>query len=467
MKSMFLRLNSACRWGRLFFFTAQAWIVTAHAANPSEADWPSFRGPQAKGTAGSGQTPERWNAERSENIRWKTPIPGLGHSSPVIWGDKIFVTTAINESGSEPLKVGLYGNIDPVIEQTKQRWLLLCLDKTNGKVLWQSAGPEGIPRVKRHPKSTHANSTPATDGRHVACLFGSEGLFCFSTTGKPVWKKDLGPLDSGYFLVPSAQWGFASSPVIHGNLVMVQCDVQTNSFLAAFRLSDGQEVWKTPRADVPTWSTPTVETGGGRTQIIVNGYRYIGGYDLATGQEIWRLKGGGDIPVPTPVVAHDLIFITNAHGKMAPIYAVKIDSVGDISLADNQSANQHIAWSLSRRGNYMQTPIVVREFLYCCNDAGVLACYDARTGQNLYTERLGTGGSGFTASAVAADGKIYFTSELGTVYVVKAGPKFEVLAKNEMGETCMATPAISEGALFFRTRHHVVAIAASKSTRLP
>ncbi|PYI82348.1 MAG: hypothetical protein DME26_17970 [Verrucomicrobia bacterium] len=194
---------------------------------------------------------------------------------------------------------------------------------------------------------------------------------------------------------------------------------------------------------------------------MVNGHKHIGGYDLRTGKELWKMRGGGDIPVPTPVEAHGLIFITSAHGPLAPIYAIRLGAVGDITLVSGSSTNAHVAWSMTRRGNYMQTPIVVGDYLYCCNDAGALACYNARTGENLYLERLGSGGAGFTASAVAADGKIYCTSEQGTVHVVKAGPKFEVLAKNELGEICMATPAISEGAMFYRTQHHLIAISAN------
>ena len=429
-----------------------------HAADGAEVNWPSFRGAQAMGVAQGYKTPALWSVEKSRNIKWRTPIPGLGHSSPVIWGDKLFVTTAVKEGAEAALKVGLYGNIESVNEGVPHRWELLCLDKSNGKVVWRTAAHEGIPTMKRHPKSSQASSTPATDGERIACIFGSEGLFCFSVEGKLLWRKSLGAMDSGFYVVPSAQWGFASSPVIHDGRVIVQCDVQTNSFLAAFDVRDGREMWRTPRVEVPTWSTPTVALRDGRAQVIVNGYKHIGGYDLASGKEIWKLRGGGDIPVPTPVVADDLIFITNAHGRMAPIYAIKLGAAGDISLAENQTNSQHIAWSMPRRGNYMQTPIVVGDYLYCCNDAGVLACYKAKTGENLYTERLGPGGSGFSASAVAADGKIYFTSELGTIFVVKAGPKFEVLANNEMGETCMATPAISEGVLFFRTRHQIVAI---------
>ncbi|MBM3832928.1 MAG: pyrrolo-quinoline quinone [Verrucomicrobia bacterium] len=434
-------------------------LFVSRAAASEGANWPSFRGPQATGVAEGHKTPEKWDVERGGNTRWKTRIPGLGHSCPVIWENRLFVTTAATESDDANLRIGLYGDIQPVTESFEHRWTVYCLNKTNGSVLWKEVAHTGIPKIKRHPKSSHANSTPATDGKHVVAFFGAEGLFCFDMDGKRLWQKELGPLDSGYFVVPAAQWGFASSPIIHQDRVIVQCDVQTNSFLAAFEIKDGKEVWRTRRADVPTWSTPTIETGTGRTQILINGFKHTGGYDFATGKEIWKLTGGGDIPVPTPIVAHGLTFMTSSHGPVRPIYAIRNEAKGDITLASGQSTNQYIVWSQTRGGNYMQTPIVYGDYLYCSNDAGVLACYRAKTGENLYTERLGDGRSGFTASAVAADQKIYFTSEQGTVSAIKAGPKFEVLARNEMGESCMATPAISGGALFFRTRHHVVMVA--------
>jgi outer membrane protein assembly factor BamB len=428
------------------------------AQDAGETNWPQFRGPQARGVAAGKPTPVTWNVEEGKGLRWKTPIPGLGHSSPVVWGDRLYVTTAISGKEKDDLRVGLYGDIAPVQDDSVYRWVVYCLDRNTGKVLWERVAHAGVPKVKRHTKSTHANSTPATDGRHVVAFFGSEGLYCYDTAGKLLWKKDLGTLDSGFFMVPAAQWGFASSPVIWKDRVIVQCDVQRGSFLAAFDLKDGAELWRTPRADVPTWSTPTVWEHGDTAQVVVNGWKHIGGYDARTGKEVWRLTGGGDIPVPTPVVAHGLVFITNAHGRMAPIYAVRTDARGDISLPAGETTNAGIAWSTHREGAYMQTPVVYGDYLYVCRDNGVLSCYEAKTGSRLYQERLGTGATGYTASAVAADGKLYYTSEDGDVQVVRAGPEFKLLATNPLGETCLSTPAVSDGTLFFRTRSHVVAI---------
>ncbi len=446
----------------LFQFTSTTLLFCAVAAgtrgeSASTTNWPQFRGPQACGVAQGCTTPTTWDLKSGANIRWRTPIPGLGHSSPIIWGDRLFVTTATQKDPA-PLKVGLYGDIASVQQNDPQEWRLLALDKAKGKILWNTLAIEAVPRVKRHPKSTHCRSTPATDGKHIIAIFGSEGLFCFDFDGKLLWKKDLGPMDSGYFAVPSAQWGFASSPVIYDDRVIVQCDVLTKPFIAAFTLKDGQEVWRTPRQDVPTWSTPTVSVTPERRQVLVNGWHQTGGYDLDTGRQLWRLDQGGDIPVPTPIVDSGLVYLTSAHGAARPIRAVRLDATGDVTPPRISATNSNIVWVQPRQGNYMQTPIIVGDALYACFDAGILSCFDARTGIIRYSERLGSGGQGFTASPVAADGKIYFTSETGNVYVIPATGSFSVLATNHMDETCMATPALSAGAVFYRTRENLIAI---------
>jgi outer membrane protein assembly factor BamB len=432
--------------------------VPTQAQTGGSTNWPSFRGANASGVSDGVPTATAWNVDAKKGVRWKTSIAGLGHSSPVIWGDKVFVTSALSGVAKPELKVGLYGDIAPVQDDTAHEFRVYCLDKKSGKVLWQQTAYKGVPRVKRHTKATHANSTMATDGKCVIAFFGSEGLYCYDMKGGLRWKKDLGVLDSGYFMVPEAQWGFASSPIIVDGKVLVQCDVQKGGFVAAFGLEDGKELWRTPRQDVPTWSTPAVVETGGRKQMVVNGWKHIGAYDVETGKELWKLKGGGDIPVPTPLSAEGLIFITNAHGRLSPLYAIRPTATGDISLPEGSTTSEHIAWSISRGGAYMQTPLAYRGYLYSCRDNGVLTCFELKTGKQVYQERLGTGRTGFTASPVAADGKLYFTSEEGDVFVVKAGPVFEVIATNPLGEVAMATPAISEGVLFWRTQGHLVAI---------
>ena len=422
-------------------------------------DWPSFRGPGARGISEGAPAPATWDVPANKNVKWRVAVPGLSHSSPVVWGQQVCTATAVAKGGEQQLKVGLYGDIVSATDTSEQQWMVLCVDKATGKTLWQHVAHTGVPKVKRHTKSTHASSTLATDGRYILAFFGSEGLYAYDMKGKLIWKKDFGLLDSGFFMVPDAQWGFASSPIIHENRVIVQADVQKGSFVAALEISTGKELWRTPRADVPTWSTPAVVTEGGRTQVVVNGWKHIGGYDLETGKELWRMTGGGDIPVPTPIVSHGLILITNAHGKMAPIFAIKPTATGDISLKEGETSNAGIAWSYVRDGGYMQTPLAYGDELYVCRDNGVLSVFDVRTGQRHYQGRLADGRTGFSASPVASNGRIYFTSEEGDVYVLKAGKAFEQIGINPLGEVAMATPAISEGAMFFRTRGHLVAVA--------
>jgi outer membrane protein assembly factor BamB len=429
-----------------------------HAAQPTSSNWPQFRGPQASGVTPT-PTPERWNVETGENIRWQTSLPGLAHASPIIWGNRVYLATAVRPGQAE-LKVGLYGDIDSANDQDSHQWRLIALDKASGKIVWDKVSHEGIPRVKRHTKASHCNSTPATDGRRIVAILASEGLFCFDMDGKLAWKKDLGPMNSGYFRAVNAQWGFAASPVIHDGKVVVLCDVQTNSFLAAFSLDDGKELWRAARNDVPAWSTPALANVGRDTQVLVNGWHHSGAYDFATGQEIWKLDGGGDVPVPTPIVAHGFAYFTSGHGRFRPMRAIRLEARGDITPADPGQTNAAIAWTHARQGTYMQTPIVVGERVYGCLDNGVLTCFDARTGAIRYNERIGDGAEGFTASPVSDGRQLYFPSEVGNVYVVPATDKFSVIATNRLGETCMASPAISESALFFRTRNKLISVGA-------
>jgi outer membrane protein assembly factor BamB len=440
-----------------------AWVLFAvlWAGCATAADWPQFRGPDARGVDAGARTPIHWNIEKHENIRWQTSIPGLAHSSPIIWGNILYVTTAVGPDGQD-VKVGLYGDITPADDQESHQWRLLALEKDTGKIIWNTLGYEGIPRGKRHPKSTHCNSTPATDGKRIVTIFGSEGLFCFDREGKLLWKKDLGPMKSGYYLVPSAQWGFSSSPVIHDGKVVVLCDVLGDSFIAGFDLADGHELWRTARHDVPTWGTPAVAKAGERTEILVNGFNHTGAYDFADGREIWQLDGGGDVPVPTPIVAGGLAYFTSGHGAQRPMRAIQLDD-RHLTVTPAGVTNPSVAWQQRNKGNYMQTPILVGDFLYGCFDFGIVTCFKAKSGAILYSERLGNGSEGFTASPVSDGRNLYFTSEIGNVYVIPADGKFSVAATNTLGETCLSTAAISDGTLFYRTRYELLAIGGNHS----
>jgi outer membrane protein assembly factor BamB len=364
--------------------------------------------------------------------------------------------------------MGGYGDVDSVESKAVQTWKVYALDKKTGKVLWEKTATTGVPKVKRHMKATHANSTPATDGKHVVTLFGSEGLYCWDTDGKLLWKKDLGTLDAGWFYDPSYQWEYGSSPVLYKDMVIVQADIQKGSFLAAYDLKDGRQVWRTERDEIPSWASPTVVETEKGAEIVTNATKGIRGYDPATGKELWQLKGNSEIVVPTPFLAHGLIFVTSGYAPVQPIYAIRPGARGDITLPEGKEASDHIAWSKKQGGPYMPTPLVYGDHLYVCANNGTLAVYDVKTGERLYRERVaGTGSITVTSSPVAADGKLYVSTEDGDVYVVKTGPKFELLAKNPMGEALMSTPAISDGMLIVRGRSHVFALREAKAEAKP
>ena len=449
---------------KLFYGLGALVAGWAAVGSASGQNWPQYRGPAASGFDDSVALPTKWDGEKGENIRWSTPIPGLSHAAPIVWGDRVYVATAVSAAGKVDLKVGLFGDIAAAKDDASQQWRLLALDKATGKIVWNVLGHESAPKVARHTKATHCNSTPATDGQRIVAIFGSEGLFCFDAKdGALLWKKDLGPMDSGYFQMPASQWGFASSPIIHEGKVVVQCDVQKGSFLAVFDLTTGAEVWRTARTDVPTWSTPAIVTAAGRTQIAINGWHHTGGYDFATGKELWKLDGGGDIPTPTPLARGELIYFTSGHGRSRPMRAIRADATGDITPDNADWKHPAIAWNHDRLGTYMQTPILVGPHIYGCLDNSLLTCFDALTGEVRYSQRLTSDATmGFTASPVSDGRHLYFTSEMGLVHVVPVGDKFSVVATNALGETCLSTPAISDGALFFRTRNKLVAVGAKR-----
>ena len=460
-------------------------------AKISSSNWAGFRGAGSRGVA-EGQKPpvnfhvaaepdesaENEDAEieeeaepvaASEMLLWKTPVEGLGLSCPVIWNDQVFITTAVTEGDAGELRTGLYGDVDSIEETQEYEFKLLCYSKTSGGLLWERTAHKAKPAVKRHAKSSHANPTVVTDGDHVVAFFGSEGIYCYSKDGDLVWKKDLGYLDSGWFYDKGYQWGFASSPALHDGKLFVQCDIQTaddakqtpnGSFITCLDLKTGDEIWRTERDEIPSWSTPLIHKFGDRTMVITNSTKSSRGYDSATGELIWSMKGNSEIVVPTPNVAHDLIFVSSGYSPIRPIYAIKPDAKGDISLEADQESNDNVAWSRKSGGPYMPSPIIYGDYLYTCANNGVLTCYVAKTGEQVYKKRLRAEGGqlAFTASPLAGDGHLYFTAEDGRVLVVKAGPEYEIVAINELNESVLATPAISEGAMFFRTQNSLIAV---------
>jgi len=420
--------------------------------------WPSFRGPEASGVADGQRLPDDWNGATGKNVLWRTAIPGLAHSSPIVWGDTVFVTTAISSRKDATFKPGLYGDGDASDDRSVHKWVIYALDKRTGKIRWERVARQGSPRNKRHIKSTYASATPATDGRIVVAWFGSEGVHAFDINGNPLWHVDLGRVDMGAYDIPTYEWGPASSPIIWNGLVVLQCDTQADSFVLALDLETGKTIWKTPREELPSWGTPTVAMTAAGPELVTNASNFIRGYDPRTGRELWRLSGSSKITAPTPIFADDLIVVASGRPPERPLFALKPGSRGDLTLARDTASSNAIAWSRMGRGSYMPTPLAYKGLLYVLANNGVFDAYDLKTGRDVYRQRLPLVGSGFSASPVAADGKIYLSNEDGDMLVVRAGQTFEHIATNSIGELLMATPALSEGVMYVRGAASLFAI---------
>ncbi|HEX8474637.1 MAG TPA: PQQ-binding-like beta-propeller repeat protein [Pyrinomonadaceae bacterium] len=426
--------------------------------NTPDGNWPSFRGPQASGVAARQNLPDRWDAKTGENILWRTPLPGLAHSSPVVWGNRIFVTSAVSSDPKASFRPGLYGDGDASQDHTHHRWIIYALDKRTGKILWERTAHQGVPIDKRHIKSTYANSTPATDGRIVVTWFGSQGVHAYDVNGRFLWKVDLGRLDLGAYDIPTYEWGSASSPIIWNGLVILQCDTQEDSFMLALDASTGKTVWKTERDELPSWGTPTVAVTSAGAELVANASNFIRGYDPRTGKELWRLGRSSKITAPTPVFADDMFVVVSGRAPERPIFVVRAGARGDLTLPDGKTNSEAVVWSRTGRGSYMPTPLIYEGILYVLANNGTLDAYDLRTGEEIYRQRLPLIGSGYSASPVAADGKIYISNEDGEILVIGAGRTFKHIATNSMREMLMATPALSDGVMYVRSSKSLSAI---------
>jgi hypothetical protein len=426
--------------------------------------WPSFRGANASGVADGQGAVADWDVASGRNVRWKTPIPGIAVSSPIVWGNRVFVTTAVGAEADKTFRTGLYGDVKPVEDLTPHTWKLYALDARTGAVTWERDVFTGTPKVKRHPKSSQASSTPATDGKHVVAVFGSIGLLAgYDVNGRKLWHRDIGVIDTGWFFDPTYQWGHSSSPVIYGSTAIVQVDQNKGSYIAAFDLATGKTVWRSERPDeISTWGTPTIVTGPRGDEVVTNGTR-IRGYDPKTGKLLWTLGPNSEVTVGTPVAGKDVVYVTGGYPPVRPVYAVKAGASGDISLPKGETTSAAIAWSNDREGTYIPSPLLYRDVLYTLNNNGILTAYNAGTGERLYRARVGGGGA-FSASPVAADGRLYLANEDGDVFVATAGTEYVELGKSSMNEVIMASPAISDGLIVIRTLGHVYGIGATSAT---
>ena len=435
-------------------------LCSTHTARAQE--WPSFRGAFARGVADGQNLPADWDVKSGRNVRWKAAVPGVGHSSPVVWGDRVFLTTAV-PAESPALVLGDKGGIDLAKDKPPISWRLLCLDARAGKLLWEREAHAGEPRAARHVKSTQANPTPATDGKSVVALFGSGTLVAHDVDGTRRWSADLGTLNPGLLGDPKSEWGHASSPVIFENLAIVQVDKHAESFLAAYDLASGKTAWRVEREERPVWATPTLHASGGRSELLVVGGLHVRGYDPRTGKELWRFKDEAEVKTPTPFVSDGLVIFAGGY-RGRPLFAIRAGASGDVSVPADARSGPSLAWRSEPGGPYTTTPLVYRDLLYAVRDEGVLGVYELKTGALVYRERTGTTHS---ASPVASDGKLYLAGEDGQLLVLRAGRSFDVAARIDMGETVFATPAIARGTLYVRTRGHVYAISATGQAVAP
>jgi outer membrane protein assembly factor BamB len=437
------------------------WLGVLFAALANAQNWPAFRGPMGSGVADGTNAPVKFDAEKKEAFAWKTPIPGISVSSPIIWGERVFVVTSISSDPKSEFRHGLYGDTEPARDTSEHTWKLYCLQLSTGAVQWERELHKGVPKGKRHPKASYSSPTPTTDGQHVAVWLGSEGLHVYGMDGSLKWKKDLGAVSAGWFFDPDYEWGVASSPTIYRGLLFIQADNSKKSFLAAFEVGTGKQVWRVDRDELPSWGTPVVHEHNGTALLLTNATNRMRAYEPMTGKLVWELGNNSEITCTTPVAGDGLAYFANGYPPVQPIYAVRWGAKGDITLKEGEEKNGGIAWSTKRGGPYMPSPLLYQGLLYINSNNGVLSVYDAKTGERIYQQRIAGKGGAFSASPVAADGKVWLTSEDGEVHVIRAGRTYEHLATSSVGEVLMATPALAPRTLVVRGMKHVYAFRAN------
>ena len=459
-----------------------ATVQTPDAAGPGE--WPRFRGPDGAGVADGSTLPQNWST--TTNVAWSIEIPGRGWSSPIVWRDRVFLTSAVSPGAFKAPSTGIYGNdyaaelqkqglpeaeilkrvVNRDIELTSESgdisYVVMAVDAKSGKVLWQQEAHKGKPFGGRHRKNTYASETPVTDGERIYASFGGNvGMFCYSMDGKLLWKRSWTP--QPIYL----DFGTASSPVVHGGRVYLLHDNDGESFLAALDAKTGDELWTVKRTGSAArltsgWATPFIWEAAGRTEIVTIGRGFVISYD-PSGNELWRMKGMTQA-TPSPVAADGLLYVGSGSQGEAnrPLMAVKPGAKGDISLKEGEQSNEFVAWFQPRMSGYTPSPLVYRGRIYAINDNGVLQVADAKTGTEIYKARVGGGGQTFSGSPIASEGLIYLVSEDGEGFVLRAGDKYDEISKNSLGEMSLASPAADGESLFIRTQTKLYRIAGGK-----
>ncbi|MDB6034799.1 MAG: outer rane biosis protein [Verrucomicrobiales bacterium] len=411
------------------------------------ANWPQFRGPGSLGVTEAANFPEQWST--NQNVAWIIETPGRGWSSPIVWGNRIFLTTVIPEGEMEQPKKGLYfGGERKNIPKVTHHWMVLCYDLGSGKELWRKEAHAGVPPNQLHVKNTYASETPVTDGERVYAYFGNIGLFCYDLEGKALWSTNWPAVKTRY------GWGSAASPVVDGDRLFIVNDNEEKSFVEALDTRTGQRLWRTDRDEKSNWATPYIWRHDLRTELIIPGTKRIRSYDR-NGKLLWELGCMSSIVIPTPFSKFNLLYVCSGYvgDKVRPVFAIKPGASGDITLKTGETSNEFVAWSQPVAGPYNPSPLIYGDYFYVLFDFGFLSCHDARTGKEIYGKQRvrAEGNTSFTASPWAANGKIFALSEDGDTFVFQAGPEYKLLHKNSLDEMCMATPALVGDRLLIRT----------------
>jgi len=435
--------------------TAPVLLAAGSGAREKETNWPQWRGPDSSGVSPETGLPTEWSD--TKNVLWKTAIAGRGHSSPIVWGKYIFLTTAIEGEVVPGAKAITHINDgkewahpEAVGADRKHTLKVLGIDRDTGKILWEQTVYEGTMYDSRHRKASYASPTPITDGETLFAYFGSEGIYAFDFKGKLKWKAMPGKIGS-------MSVGLGTSPVLWKNLVILQCDSENgeDSFIAALDKKTGKEVWRIPRKVEVSWATPIIVKAAGREELITSGNQLIIAYDPATGKELWRCKGLDSNAIPSSVAGHGLVYIYTGFPKKS-VMAIRPGGSGDITGTPN------IVWTYNKGVAYVASPVLYGDFLYLVSDKGIITCLDAKTGEVKYDNGRVPVPAFYMASLVAADGKIMQFSEDGDTFLVKAGSAHEIVGKNSLGEPIYATPAIAAGCIFIRGEKNLYAIVSGK-----
>lgn len=432
--------------------TAAAFVGGASQAGAQQAsNWPGHRGPDGRAVSRETGLPVNWST--TDNVRWKTALPGTGHSSPIVWGDRIFLTTAIRgdkSPGHSAVKHDIDGqpylHPDATDADFEHQYRLLAIDTESGAIVWNTLAAERAPYDDRHRAGSFASPTPVTDGERVYAYFGSPGLYAYDYDGNLLWDAQIGEF-------ATLGMGVASSPVLYEDLIIIQADSEfgEDSFIVALDKRTGQQVWKTSRQVQVSWTTPLLVSHNGRAELITNGNEWLVSYDPATGQTLWQLKGLESNAIHSPLVHDDLVILTAGYPSKI-IKAVRLGGSGDLTGTD------YLAWTYNKGTAYVPSNIVYGDYLYLLADNGVVTCLNASTGAVVYLGGRMPVAQRFFSSPVAYEDRVLIAGQDGDVFVVKAGENFEVVASNSLGESIWAAPAISQGKIFIRTLDHLWAI---------